>query len=69
MGCTDNTDIFMAGFDEMKKRLKPSLIIVYGKWLDGMSGRFIHYDYKDAFNKATDCYEQLELLQNLLYLK
>lgn len=61
LGCTDNTDIFMAGFDEMKKRLKPSLIIVYGKWLDGMSGRFIHYDYKDAFNKATDCYEQLEL--------
>lgn len=33
--------LFMAGFDEMMNRLKPSQIVVYGKLPDGLSGNII----------------------------
>lgn len=33
--------LFMAGFDEMMSRLKPSQIVVYGKLPDGLSGNII----------------------------
>ena len=44
----------------MKKRIKPSLIIVFGKMIEGMEGKFLHYEYKDCFMRKKD-YEQLRL--------
>ena len=37
----------------MKKRLEPSLIIVYGDMIDGMTGKFVNFKYTDAFSKKT----------------
>lgn len=53
LGCKDNQKIFMDGFKEMKKRLMPSLIIVYGDMLPGMTGRFLQVKYSDAFAKKS----------------
>lgn len=49
LGCTRNTESFLTGFNEMKKRLMPSIIIVYGCMIKGMSGKFIHFNYQDSF--------------------
>ena len=42
----------------MKKRINPPLIIVFGDMVDGMTGPFINFQYKDSFNVK---YEQLRL--------
>lgn len=60
IGCQKNADIFLKGFNEMKRRLVPSLIIVFGKMISGMTGTFLQYDYKDCFVRKQD-YEQLRL--------
>ncbi len=51
LGCQDNKDVFLQGFNEMKKRIEPSLIIVYGDMVEGMTGRFVNFKYKDAFQE------------------
>ncbi len=51
LGCKDNQEVFLDGFREMKKRLSPSLIIVYGDMISGMTGRFLQVKYSDAFAK------------------
>ena len=58
LGCQEHEDIFLAGFNEMKKRINPPLIIVFGDMVDGMTGTFINFQYKDSFNVK---YEQLRL--------
>lgn len=50
-GCRKNNEMFLNGFNEVKKRIKPELIIVYGNMIKGMTGRFINYKYKDVFEK------------------
>ena len=50
LGCHNNEDIFLQGFNEMKQRIDPSLIIVYGDMINGMSGRFVNFRYTDAFS-------------------
>lgn len=50
IGCQNNKDLFMQGFCEMKHRLNPSLIIVYGKMLPEMTGKFINFTYSECFN-------------------
>lgn len=60
LGCINNKEIFLKGFNEMKKRIKPSLIIVFGKMIEGMVGTFLQYEYKDSFMRKQD-YEQLRL--------
>jgi hypothetical protein len=55
LGCHNNKDIFLQGFNEMKKRLEPSLIIVYGNMIKGMTGRFVNYKYSEAF--STDSFQ------------
>lgn len=50
LGCKNNREIFLKGFNEMKKRLKPRLIIVYGDMIEGMTGRFVNFRYKDVLN-------------------
>lgn len=62
LGCLSHQEDFMRGFNEMKKRLCPSLIIVCGKMINGMSGTFINYDYKDWFNNKICRFINIELL-------
>ncbi|MDO5310025.1 MAG: DUF4417 domain-containing protein [Planctomycetia bacterium] len=49
LGCLEHTAEFLDGFREMKRRLKPPLIIVYGKMIKGMTGTFLNYRYNDLF--------------------
>ncbi|MDD5866446.1 MAG: DUF4417 domain-containing protein [Lachnospiraceae bacterium] len=53
LGCQNNAEVFLDGFNEMKKRIEPSLIIVYGDMIDGMTGRFVHFKYNEAFAKDS----------------
>ncbi len=61
VGCVEHQFEFMQGYDEMMTRINPQLIIVYGKVLSGMYGRFLQYSYTDAFNKESSSYKQLTL--------
>ena len=61
LGVTKDTKLFYEGFYEMKKRIKPSLIIVYGNMLPNMYGRFVNYSYTKAFNSNEQAYKQLSL--------
>ena len=56
LGCQKHADLFLLGFNEMKLRIKPPLIIVFGNMIEGMTGTFINFQYKDSFNVG---YEQL----------
>lgn len=58
LGCQNCKEDFLAGFNEMKKRIKPPLIIVYGEMIDGMTGTFLNFKYTDAFSSK---YEQLRI--------
>lgn len=60
IGCLKNKDVFLNGFNEMKRRIAPVLIIVFGKMIDGMTGTFLHFNYEDCFMKK-ETYEQLRL--------
>ena len=60
VGCLKCKDSFLQGFNEMKKRINPSLIIVRGPLIEGMTGNFIFVDFKDTFNINQDV-EQLTL--------
>ena len=51
--------VFLEGFNEMKKRIEPPLIIVYGDMIFGMTGRFVNIKYKDAFNNKNKEFKQL----------
>lgn len=58
IGCQNQVDIFLDGFEEMKRRIAPPLIIVYGDMIKGMTGTFINFRYKDSFQSP---YEQLRI--------
>ena len=60
LGCQDRTEDFLNGFNEMKVRLDPPLIIVFGDMIDGMTGTFINFRYTDCFCRKNQ-YEQLHL--------
>ena len=60
VGCLKCKDAFLHGFNEMKKRINPSLIIVRGPLIEGMTGNFLFVDFKDTFNINQDV-EQLTL--------
>lgn len=49
LGCIKHPELFLKGFNEMKKRLEPKLILVYGKIIEGMTGKMISFAYEDAF--------------------
>ena len=59
IGCMNNQKVFLKGFNEMKKRIEPPLIIVYGDMISGMTGRFVNIKYKDAFNNKNKEFKQL----------
>lgn len=58
LGCQNCKDDFLNGFYEMKKRIEPPFIIVYGEMIDGMTGTFLNFKYEDAFSSK---YEQLKI--------
>lgn len=50
LGVTSNYDIFINGFNEMKEQIEPELIIVVGKLLPNMFGKFLVYKLNETFN-------------------
>lgn len=61
LGCQNNKEFFLKGFEELKRRIEPELIIVFGKLVSGMTGKFIQYKYEESFNTKERDYEQLAL--------
>lgn len=57
IGCSNNEKEFLDGFNEMKKRINPPLIIVYGDMIKGMTGKFINFKYTECFLQP---YQQLK---------
>lgn len=58
LGCDEHKDIFLDGFKEMRERINPPLIIVFGNMIPGMTGTFINFKYTDSFCQK---YRQLEI--------
>lgn len=54
LGCNDYQHDFLRGFHEMKSRIEPPVIIVYGKIIEGMTGTFLHFKYTDAFSPRNE---------------
>ena len=54
IGCLERQEAFLDGFAEMKRRLSPSMIIVFGKMIQGMAGTFLHFNYEDAMADRLD---------------
>lgn len=50
LGVGENTEMFLNGFNELKKRVGPQLFILVGKRIDGMTGKFLQFDLIDTFN-------------------
>ena len=50
IGCHRHKDEFLLGFMEMKRRISPSIIIVYGDMIKGMTGRFVNFKFTDCFS-------------------
>lgn len=53
IGCKENIEVFLNGYNEMKKRINPPLVIVFGDMIQGMTGRFLQFKYIDTFNKSN----------------
>ena len=49
IGCKNHIEDFLLGFNELKKRINPPLIIVFGDMIEGMTGTFLNYRYRDVF--------------------
>lgn len=58
LGCKRDVDFFMRGYNEMIRRIEPSLIIVYGDMLPEMRGRFVNFRYEDSFKPKIPCFVQ-----------
>jgi len=70
LGVNDNLQVFLDGFNEMKKRIFPQLIVVIGKLINGMEGNFLLYRLTETFNPHKNV-KQLALfdLTNFLSVK
>lgn len=60
IGCQNNKKMFLQGYFEMKRRLSPTLVIVYGKMIPGMTGKFINFAYNSCFDMENKV-EQIKL--------
>lgn len=65
IGCKNNTEMFLQGFYALKEKKNPSLFIVYGDFIQGMTGKFVHYQYQDAFSLSSP--KQLSLLKGNVF--
>ncbi len=52
IGAHSNVQMFLDGFNEMKKRICPRLIIVFGDMIQGMTGRFLNFKYEETLKKT-----------------
>ncbi len=50
LGVRTEKALFMQGYDEMLRKIKPSAIICYGKPFDEMKGKIIEVDYAEVNN-------------------
>lgn len=50
IGVRTEKDLFLQGYNEMLRRLKPSKVICYGKPFDEMKGNIIEVDYAKTNN-------------------
>ena len=62
VGCVHFQEQFLKGFNEMRKRINPSLILVRGKMIDGMTGNLVFIDFEETFNVKVE-FEQMQLFQ------
>jgi len=62
VGCASFQEQFLKGFNEMKKRINPELILVRGKVIKGMTGNLLVIDFQETFNVEVE-YEQLQLFK------
>ncbi len=54
LGCTDTSiDAFLNGYNNMMKRIKPSLVIVFGEFIEGLYGRLLIVKYEESFNNSS----------------
>lgn len=60
LGCQEHKKEFLDGFRQLKERISPPLIIVFGDMIDGMEGTFINFRYTDTF-RSKDSYMQMSL--------
>ncbi len=68
IGCKEHQEDFLWGFNEMKDRLNPPVIVVYGDMLPGMTGTFLNIKYCDAFAKKTQQL-RMDIISNLITIK
>lgn len=50
IGIGNETDFFLRGFNEMNRRLEPSLVLVRGKPIEGMYGKLLYIGFEETFN-------------------
>lgn len=53
VGCKLNVEVFLNGYRELQARINPSLVIVYGDMIQGMTGTFVNYKMTDCFNNVN----------------
>lgn len=63
IGCKQNLDVFFEGFEEMKRRIHPPIIVVYGDIIDGMTGTFIKFSYESTFAQKHQQLRMREISQ------
>lgn len=68
IGCNEHQEDFLWGFNEMKDRINPPVIVVYGNMLPGMTGTFLNIKYCDAFMKKTQQL-RMDIISNLITIK
>lgn len=58
VGISKNHKEFIEGFHELIKRINPTLIIVRGNYVKGMTGNLLFFSFEETFN-INKAYEQL----------
>lgn len=64
IGCLGDKErnIFLDGYKELLKRKKPSLVLVYGTIIKGMTGKILPIKYEDCFAPKNE-YFQIPLIE------
>ena len=68
LGVSKNVEMFIEGFNEMKRRIEPSLIIVVGKLFDEMYGEFLIFSLDETFSQRIKG-KQVTLFEMYHYVK
>lgn len=54
LGACSNWNNFINGFNKMKDIINPSLIIIFGKYINGITGKLLCFEYTDSFLDTND---------------